>query len=584
MPAAAAPRGDLAVFVRLLARMRPYAFRLGLALVTFVATGATVLALGRGVRTLVDQSLHDARHADLDGAALLLLLLVGVYAASTFGRAYLSEFLGDRLTEDLRKDAFVSLVHQGPGFYEREPVKALWSGLEADLGALRAMTGALIAAFRNLLITIGGAYAMAATSPRLTAAVFLLAAVATVAIVMLARSVRRLADAAQAASASLGAFALERLEGAKVVQAFSQEAASGASVAALTAELAGFTDRRNLRYGGAAAIAVALIFGSAVLVAWLGAGEIARGAASEGLISSYLFYTAVVAAAAAGLSEAWNQQQKGLGAAKRTFRLIDLPRAPASPAGGEGRPAASRGEVRFEGVGFAYPAAEAAPALTGLSFTAAAGRTTAIVGPSGAGKSTVLNLLLRFHDPASGRVLIDGADVRSLALADLRASIGWVPQDSPLLDGTILDNIRFGRPEATTAAVEHAADAANATEFIARLPLGLATPVGSRGAQLSGGQRQRIAIARALIRDPAVLLLDEATNALDAESEGLVQAALERLSSRRTTLVIAHKLATVRRADAILVIVGGRLSAQGTHDELMAGDETYARLARRQFL
>jgi ATP-binding cassette subfamily B protein len=569
---------------RLIACIRPYWVQATLGLAAHVLGGAIVLSLGQGVRNLVDHGLHGHGPSGLRWTAVVMLGLVLLYGASACVRAYLSAFLGDRVSTDLSQRVLARLLDHGPGFFELEGTGLLWSRVSSDLEIIRSLLVSVVTALRNGLIVVGGLVAMMATGLALTAMVLVLAPVITGALFVLGARTRRLADATQHASARANAFALEAVDGIRVIKAFSQERLVSDRFAGLADATLRLAVRRSIGGGLFNGAATCLIFGSAVLLVWVAGEQVIGGRLSEGQASAFMVYALLVGGSGAGLSDTWGQVQKGIGAAERVFALIDRSptiRAPAEPR----RLAAGAGAaIAFERVTFRYPTRPEVAALDRLDLSFEAGAVTALVGPSGAGKSTVFQLLLRLYDPDEGRVCIGGCDLRQLDPADLRAQIALVPQEPTLFEGDLRENIRFGRRGASDREVEAAAEAAQAMEFISRLPGGMLTEVGPRGAQLSGGQRQRIAIARAILRDPRILLLDEATNALDAQSEALAHMALTRLAKGRTTLIIAHKLATVRSADTIMVMDQGRLVSRGAHADLLAEGGLYARFADLQLI
>jgi ATP-binding cassette subfamily B protein len=552
--------------------------------VAFAAGGATVLALGQGVKTLIDHGLHGGGPSAMRLTAVGLLVLVLIYGASAFGRAYLSGFLGERVTTDLRRQVLAKLLEHGPAFFEREGAGLIWSRVSSDSDLIKMMIFAVVMGFRNVLMIIGGLYAMLSANLALTGLLLVIAPVITGGIVFVGRGIRRFSNSAQQASARASAFALEAIDGIRTVKVFSQEKRSSERFDDLSEAAFQQADRRNIRAGVVTGGAIWMIFGAGVLLVWAAGEQVLAGRASEGQASAFIFYALVVATSGAGLSDTWGQVQKGVGAADRVFALLDQAPTIRSPIAPERAAAKSLGSIVFDRVSFRYPTRPEVNALDELDLTIATGAVTAFVGPSGAGKSTVFQLLLRLYDPDEGRICIGGADLRRLDLQDLRAQIAVVPQETALFEGTLLENIRFGRRGASDREVEAAAQTAQAMEFISRLPNGMLTEVGARGAQLSGGQRQRIAIARAMLRDPRILLLDEATNALDAGSEALIQSALNTLAQGRTTLVVAHKLATVRRADTIVVMDQGRVVSKGSHAKLLAENGLYTRLANLQLI
>jgi len=563
--------------------LRPYPWHVAVAILAFAAAGATVIALGQGVRNLLDVGLRGTP-ATLAIAAAMLLLLVAVYGASGLGRVYLSGFIADRVATDLRKQLMDRLLGHGAGFFDEHGASMVWSRATSDVDLVAALLGAMVAGLRSIVVVVGGTWAMLATSATLTGAFAALALVVVTSVLWMGRQVRQLWNDSQALSARSNAFALELLEGVKVVKAFCQEQRSASRFAQFAETGFRKADRRNWVQGVIVGSSTSIVFGSAVILAWFAGQQMLHGRLSEGRASAFLFYAVVVAISAGALSELWGQLQKGFVGAEHVFGLIDSVPEIRSPKAPTRLPAVTTPQIRFENVSFRYPMRPDAAVVSDFSWTFKPDTVTAIVGPSGAGKSTLFQLLLRLYDPTGGAILFDDVDIRQVDPQTLRSRISLVPQDPTLFEGTVFDNIRFGREDATADEVVAAATGANAMEFIRHLPQGLETDVGARGAQLSGGQRQRVAIARAILRDPQILLLDEATNALDATSEALIRNALDKFSAGRTTLVIAHKLATVREADSILVLEHGRLVSHGAHAKLLAEDGLYATFAALQLL
>jgi len=572
---------SLKTLLRLIGSLRPYPVQAVLALATFALAGLIVVALGQGVRRLLDVGIH-GNLASLNTATLALLLLVFVYGMTGLARAYLSGFITERITADLRQQLMTKLLAHGLGFFEEQGSGLLWSRVMSDVGMIASMLAALVSAARGVVILLGGTWAMWTTSATLTLAVLGLAVVMVGSVLWMSRNIRGLSDEAQELLSRSNTFAMETIDGVRAVKAFGQEQNSALRFTALAEGVFKKADRRNFIHGATVGASIWMIFGSAVLLAWIAGREMILGQISEGRASAFLFYAVVVAMSGGTLSDLWAQLQKGIGGAQRLYSLIDQTPAIQSPSLPRLLNSSASGQIRFQGVSFRYPMRPDTTALEDFAWTFSPGVTTAIVGPSGAGKSTLFHLLLRLYDPSAGAVLVDGFDLRSLDLEDFRSRISIVPQDPTLFEGTLRENIRFGRANATDREVVAAAEAANAMPFVEAMPQGFSTEVGSRGTQLSGGQRQRIAIARAILRDPKILLLDEATNALDAHSEALIQEAIAAFSPGRTTLVIAHKLATVRRAHSILVVDRGQLVSHGSHSELLAENGLYARFAALQ--
>jgi ATP-binding cassette, subfamily B, bacterial len=568
--------------------LAPYAFahrgRIALALVALVVASAATLVVPIAVRRMIDFGFSDANAGLIRAYFLAMIGVVAVLALASGARYYLVMTLGERVVANLRADLFAHLTRLDPNFFDGEKTGDIASRLSADTTQLKATFGSSASlALRNLFLFVGAITMMVVTSPKLSA--FVLAAIPIIVLPLYAagRSVRDKSRRAQDRLADATAFAAESLSAVRVMQAFLAEkfAAGRYREAAFGAyEAARATSQAR---AVVTAAALFLAFGSVVVVLWLGAQEVIAGQMTGGALSQFVLFAVFGAGALGQLSEVWNEVSQAAGAAGRIGEILAVkPRivAPAQPLK-LARPV--RGELAFSDVSFAYPGREDGPVLRDISFRVAPGETVAIVGPSGAGKSTLFQLALRFYDPTSGSVMLDGVAISRLDPADFRAEIALVPQDAFIFGATVADNIAYGAPGATREAVVAAAKQAAADGFIAAQPQGYDTPLGERGVTLSGGERQRISIARAILKNAPLLLLDEATSALDAESETLVQGALETLMKGRSTLVIAHRLATIVNAHRILVIEAGRLVEEGSHASLMAANGLYARLARLQF-
>ena len=564
--------------------VKPYRLQVAGATCAVVVAAGTVLGLGFGLRKLVDEGFASGNADLLDEAIWVLFGVVLLMAAASYTRFYLVSWVGERVVADIRRAVFDHVIRLSPAYYEVTRTGEILSRLTTDTSVLQMVVGTSVSiALRNAIMLVGGTVLLAVTSARLTGLVFLVVPLVLVPILVFGRRVRRLSRASQDRIADVGSYVDEALGAIRTVQAFGHEPVDRQRFA--TRVEAAFTTAVR-RIGARAlltAVVIALVFGAVSLILWKGGHDVLAGEISGGELSAFVFYAIVVAGAAGALSEVLGDLQRAAGATERLMELLATEPDIAAPADPKPLPVPARGAARFENVVFKYPSRPDRSVLDGFDLEVRPGEKLAIVGPSGAGKTTVFQLLLRFYDPAEGRITLDGVDLRDADPADLRARIGLVPQEPVIFSSDAWENIRYGKPEASDEEVRNAAQAAAALEFLERLPEGLDTFLGERGVRLSGGQRQRVAIARAILRDPAVLLLDEATSALDAESERAVQQALDRLMAGRTTLVIAHRLATVLKADRIVVIDQGRIVASGTHGELIQAGGLYARLAALQF-
>ena len=571
-----------------LSRLVPYVMRyrkLVAGAVFFLGlAAATTLALPLAVRRMIDHGFSAADGAFINNYFGMMAVLAIVLAIASAMRYYFVITIGERVVSDLRRDVFAHVTRLSPAFFDVNQSGEIVSRLTADTTQIKSAVGATASlALRNSILCLGAMGMMIATSPRLSVLVLAAIPIIVFPLVAFGRSVRRRSRAAQDTLAEASAFAGETIGAARTVQAFNAEHIAtdryGAAVEQAYEAARAAIKSRALLTG----VAITLVFGSIVAVLWFGAQSVLAGTLSAGTLGQFLLYSLIAAGSMGTLSEVWGELSQASGAAERLGELLQEVSQVAAPAKPARLPKPPLGRVSFGDVHFAYPSSAAKSALKGLSFRVEPGETVAIVGPSGAGKSTVFSLILRFYDPVTGTVRIDDVDVREADPEEVRGRIAIVPQDVTIFAASIHDNIAFGSPNATRQMVEAAAEAAQATEFILRLENGFDTQVGERGITLSGGQRQRIAIARALLRDAPLLLLDEATSALDAESETLVQTALDGLMRNRTTIVIAHRLATVLKADRILVLDDGRIVEEGTHHSLIQQNGLYAKLARLQF-
>jgi ATP-binding cassette subfamily B protein len=566
---------------------RRYKVLIGFAGFALVGAAGATLAIGQAVRRMVDYGFGgpgDAPAGYLDEYFLALFGVFALLAAFTFARYWSVTWLGERMVADIRDAVYRHVLRLDPAFFENTKTGEVMSRLTVDTELIQTVVGSSASmALRNLLMFIGGLAMLIVTSPKLAGMVLAIVPIVIIPIIFFGRRLRGLSRTSQDRVAAVNARAEESLNAVQTVQAFTQEAYEEKRFSQAVSDTLTVARKRIHVRAWLTAVVILLIFGAIDVVLWLGATDVATGAMTSGELTAFVFYAIVVAGSVGTLSEMWGDLQRAAGATERLMELLTVNASIAVPENPVPLPERSEGRIEFDNVVFRYPSRPEIAALDGFSLAVSPGEKVAIVGPSGAGKSTVFQLMLRFYDAEAGRILVDGADIMQADPVEVRRRYGLVAQDPVMFAATAMENIRYGRPEASNEEVFRAAQAAGAAEFLDRLPEGYDTPLGERGQRLSGGQRQRIAIARALLRDPSILLLDEATSALDAESERMVQGALELLMQGRTTLVIAHRLATVLKADRIIVMDQGRVVASGTHKELMAQEGLYARLAKLQF-
>lgn len=550
-----------------------------------VFTAGVTLGLGQGLRLLVDQGLATQSPAMLSQSIGVFFVLVVALAFGSFARFYLVSWIGERVVADIRKQVFNHLIDLHPGFYEQNRSLEIQSRFTADTTVLQSVIGSTVSiALRNSLMLVGGLILLFVTNAKLASIILLGFPLVIVPILIYGRRVRSLSRLSQDRVAEVGSYVGENLTQIKTVQAFNHQPHDRAFFSKVAEDAFDVARTRIRQRAWLTTIAITLVMGAVGIVLWIGGLDVISGQTSPGELAAFVFYSLLVGLAAGAISEVIGELQRAAGAAARIFELLQTESAlPADAASTRSLERPVKGRLTIQQLDFCYPSRPERQVISQLSVSINAGETIALVGPSGAGKSTLFDLMLRFYDPVQGRILLDGVDIRELSLRELRQCFALVPQTPALFHGTIADNIRYARPDATDQEMTEAARIAHAHEFILGLPSGYETRLGDGGIGLSGGQRQRLAIARALLANAPILLLDEATSALDAESEYLIQQAMPDLMSNRTTLVIAHRLATVQHADRIIVLDQGKLQDIGTHDELVQRNPLYRKLSRLQF-
>jgi ATP-binding cassette subfamily B protein len=585
-PTVAAPRNvrNLSKLGALWRFVRPYRARMAVAMLALAVAAGAMLFIGQGLKQVIDRGFTAADASQLDNALLSMLVLISVLGLATFTRYYLISWVSERFIADLRQAVYAHIMKLSPGFFEITRTGEVISRLTNDTTLMDSVIGGAFSyALRNLVLFVGGLSMMLITSPKLTLLVLAGVPVVLLPIMLFGNKVRKMSRAIQDRVADVSSYIDETLHEIRTVQAYTNEKRANEKFSSYVDAVFATAVRRARSQATLIALVIVLVFGAVGVILWIGGHDMLAGKISAGELSACIFYSVLVANSVNAVTEVYGDLQRAAGASERLMDILHTEPQIKAPANPIALPQPARGEVRFDHVMFHYPSRPDALALNGFSLRVSPGEKLALVGPSGAGKTTVFQLLLRFYDADSGGLFIDGVEVKHADPLQVRSRIALVAQDAVIFAASVWDNVRYGRPDASDAEVLAACEAAYATEFIQRMPQGMETFLGERGVRLSGGQRQRLSIARALLSQRPILLLDEATSALDAESEKMVQLALEGLMRDRTTLIIAHRLATVQNADRIAVMEQGKIMSVGTHASLVAENGLYARLAAMQF-